>query len=170
MSSNELCKACTLLEGLERGMANSGIVSHLRLIYFTNTIHYDPLSRLTGHARNLRQKAQPQIIYGRYRTLTLRQGTQLSPSKHRHHSDSRGGSTPLLTFNLQTRHASRLNFVGPLSFMHNNEYRALSVAPMLQRRSLYRLELYFILHLVVDYRLPLIHCLYPKCFQECSGA
>jgi hypothetical protein len=27
MSSNELCKACTLLEGLERGMANSGIVS-----------------------------------------------------------------------------------------------------------------------------------------------
>lgn len=26
MSSNELCKACTLLEGLERGMANSGIV------------------------------------------------------------------------------------------------------------------------------------------------
>jgi tRNA(Ile)-lysidine synthase TilS/MesJ len=27
MSSNELCKACTLLEGLERGMANSVIVS-----------------------------------------------------------------------------------------------------------------------------------------------
>lgn len=27
MSSNELCKACTLLEGLERGMANSAIVS-----------------------------------------------------------------------------------------------------------------------------------------------
>lgn len=26
MSSNELCKACTLLEGLERGMANSAIV------------------------------------------------------------------------------------------------------------------------------------------------
>lgn len=32
MSSNELCKACTLLEGLERGMASSGIVSHLRFI------------------------------------------------------------------------------------------------------------------------------------------
>jgi len=27
MSSNDLCKACTLLEGLERGMANSAIVS-----------------------------------------------------------------------------------------------------------------------------------------------
>ncbi len=26
MSSNELCKACTLLEGLERGMATSAIV------------------------------------------------------------------------------------------------------------------------------------------------
>ena len=26
MSSNELCKACTLLEGLERGIANAGIV------------------------------------------------------------------------------------------------------------------------------------------------
>jgi Zinc-ribbon len=94
MSSNELCKACTLLEGLERGMANSGIVSHFRLsfvfIFLTNMIHYDPLSRLTGHARNLKQKAQPQIIYGRYRTLTLHQETQTqpSPSKHRH-SDSR---------------------------------------------------------------------------------
>jgi len=27
MSSNPLCKACTLLEGLERGMAESGLVS-----------------------------------------------------------------------------------------------------------------------------------------------
>ncbi len=27
MSSNALCKACTLLEGLERGMADAGIVS-----------------------------------------------------------------------------------------------------------------------------------------------
>lgn len=27
MSSNELCKACTLLEGLERGIAEAGIVS-----------------------------------------------------------------------------------------------------------------------------------------------
>ena len=26
MTSNDLCKACTLLEGLERGMASSGIV------------------------------------------------------------------------------------------------------------------------------------------------
>ena len=31
MSSNDLCKACTLLEGLERGMANSGIVSFSHL-------------------------------------------------------------------------------------------------------------------------------------------
>ena len=30
MSSNELCKACTLLEGLERGMANAVIVSFSR--------------------------------------------------------------------------------------------------------------------------------------------
>ena len=29
MSSNPLCKACTLLEGLERGMAESGLVSYL---------------------------------------------------------------------------------------------------------------------------------------------
>lgn len=27
MSSNPLCKACTLLEGLERGAAESGLVS-----------------------------------------------------------------------------------------------------------------------------------------------
>lgn len=37
MSSNELCKACTLLEGLERGMASSGIVSHLRLSFILQT-------------------------------------------------------------------------------------------------------------------------------------
>jgi len=30
MSSNELCKACTLLEGLERGMANSAITDRAR--------------------------------------------------------------------------------------------------------------------------------------------
>jgi len=30
MSSNDLCKACTLLEGLERGMANSGITDRAR--------------------------------------------------------------------------------------------------------------------------------------------
>jgi len=30
MSSNALCKACTLLEGLERGMANSGITDKAR--------------------------------------------------------------------------------------------------------------------------------------------
>jgi len=30
MSSNDLCKACTLLEGLERGMANSGITDRGR--------------------------------------------------------------------------------------------------------------------------------------------
>lgn len=29
MSSNPLCKACTLLEGLERGMAESGLVSDI---------------------------------------------------------------------------------------------------------------------------------------------
>ena len=29
MSSNALCKACTLLEGLERGMANAGIVGFI---------------------------------------------------------------------------------------------------------------------------------------------
>jgi hypothetical protein len=29
MSSNELCKACSLLEGLERGIAAAGIVSAL---------------------------------------------------------------------------------------------------------------------------------------------
>ena len=29
MSSNELCKACSLLEGLERGVAAAGIVSAL---------------------------------------------------------------------------------------------------------------------------------------------
>ena len=32
MSSNELCKACTLLEGLERGMATAAVVRHLRQI------------------------------------------------------------------------------------------------------------------------------------------
>ncbi|KAJ7229085.1 hypothetical protein GGX14DRAFT_555127 [Mycena pura] len=30
MSSNDLCKACTLLEGLERGMANAGITDRAR--------------------------------------------------------------------------------------------------------------------------------------------
>jgi len=32
MSSNELCKACSLLEGLERGIAAAGIVSVLNLL------------------------------------------------------------------------------------------------------------------------------------------
>jgi len=32
MSSNELCKACSLLEGLERGVAAAGIVSVLGLL------------------------------------------------------------------------------------------------------------------------------------------
>lgn len=36
MSSNELCKACTLLEGLERGMASSGIVSPCYIVVFMN--------------------------------------------------------------------------------------------------------------------------------------
>ena len=31
MSSNALCKACTLLEGLERGIAEAGLVSQARL-------------------------------------------------------------------------------------------------------------------------------------------
>jgi cytoplasmic tRNA 2-thiolation protein 1 len=29
MSSNELCKACTLLEGLERGMASAAVVGRV---------------------------------------------------------------------------------------------------------------------------------------------
>lgn len=33
MSSNELCKACTLLEGLERGMAHAAIVSASPLVH-----------------------------------------------------------------------------------------------------------------------------------------
>ena len=38
MSSNELCKACTLLEGLERGMANSAIVSISSLFHYIQII------------------------------------------------------------------------------------------------------------------------------------
>ncbi|KIK65787.1 hypothetical protein GYMLUDRAFT_370328 [Collybiopsis luxurians FD-317 M1] len=37
MSSNDLCKACTLLEGLERGMASSGIVCLSGLLKFYPT-------------------------------------------------------------------------------------------------------------------------------------
>ena len=29
MSSNDLCKACSLLEGLERGMSTAAIVRHI---------------------------------------------------------------------------------------------------------------------------------------------
>jgi cytoplasmic tRNA 2-thiolation protein 1 len=46
MSSNELCKACTLLEGLERGMANSAIV---RSIIFLQSPGSDDLQ--TDRAR-----------------------------------------------------------------------------------------------------------------------
>ncbi|KAI0079725.1 hypothetical protein K474DRAFT_1658816 [Panus rudis PR-1116 ss-1] len=35
MSSNELCKACTLLEGLERGVANAGITDRARKTFNT---------------------------------------------------------------------------------------------------------------------------------------
>ena len=38
MSSNALCKACTLLEGLERGMADSGIVSYFHPIAIISTL------------------------------------------------------------------------------------------------------------------------------------
>ena len=41
MSSNELCKACSLLEGLERGVAAAGIVSgtHPLLVDLSERIH-----------------------------------------------------------------------------------------------------------------------------------
>lgn len=40
MSSNPLCKACTLLEGLERGMAESGLVSITNFYSFPHTTCY----------------------------------------------------------------------------------------------------------------------------------
>lgn len=42
MSSNDLCKACSLLEGLERGMSNAAIVRpfvHLALLAFLSSFH-----------------------------------------------------------------------------------------------------------------------------------
>jgi cytoplasmic tRNA 2-thiolation protein 1 len=52
MSSNALCKACTLLEGLERGMANAGIVSRLFVSLNITTYNIFNLYRRTEHERN----------------------------------------------------------------------------------------------------------------------
>lgn len=61
MSSNALCKACTLLEGLERGMAESGIVC--TFLSSTLSIVSSTLSRRIGRARNSMLKVLLLIIF-----------------------------------------------------------------------------------------------------------
>jgi Zinc-ribbon len=43
MSSNDLCKACSLLEGLERGMSTAAIVRHtVPLLYLSPILFSAP--------------------------------------------------------------------------------------------------------------------------------
>lgn len=75
MSSNVLCKACTLLEGLERGRADAGIVS--LCFRFPSSVYDNPCSyRQIEHGRNLIQKVHPQTIYGQYLISSHPQATQ----------------------------------------------------------------------------------------------
>ena len=66
MSSNDLCKACSLLEGLERGAAAAGIVSALCLLPGSNLSAYT--SRRIERERKWMPKAQHQKGYGQYLT------------------------------------------------------------------------------------------------------
>ena len=71
MSSNPLCKACTLLEGLERGMADSGIVSNIRLIcryHIPDTKTFVCSSRQIEGGGNVMRKVPLQKVYERYLT------------------------------------------------------------------------------------------------------
>lgn len=84
MSSNALCKACTLLEGLERGMANAGIVSLISVpllglqapCSLLNLYHLDAtrtcrqIGERSSCACKMLQEKQvpPLIIYERYRS------------------------------------------------------------------------------------------------------
>ena len=50
MSSNDLCKACSLLEGLERGMSNAAIVR--TFVHFVFLAFLSSLRRPTKAARS----------------------------------------------------------------------------------------------------------------------
>ena len=67
MSSNELCKACSLLEGLERGVAAAGIVSSADLLLGADPIAHT--SRLIERERKWTLKDRLQKACGRYPTF-----------------------------------------------------------------------------------------------------
>lgn len=69
MSSNELCKACTLLEGLERGVAASGIVSMSSWLYVPSFSPFLP--RLSEHVRDSTPKAQLPRTYAPFHFLNV---------------------------------------------------------------------------------------------------
>ena len=66
MSSNELCKACSLLEGLERGVAAAGVVSAPNLLRGSDLSTYD-FRRIEGEGRWM-PKAQHRKGCGQYPT------------------------------------------------------------------------------------------------------
>ena len=84
MSSNDLCKACTLLEGLERGMASSGIVRRSSL--YVPTLCLRSAFRPTEGASSLKQVVLRQRIFALYPSSSLQQDMQQSPSKRLHNN------------------------------------------------------------------------------------
>ena len=65
MSSNDLCKACSLLEGLERGMSTAAIVRHC-CVSFGFFVSQTQARRVTRVAASWKYKGQHQTISGRY--------------------------------------------------------------------------------------------------------
>jgi len=92
MSSNDLCKACTLLEGLERGMANAAVVrvSLPRLQVFPNLHHYLSVQR---RPIVVKVRYEPQALHKRicvrYRSFIYLLDPGLPfRSRHRHSTQS----------------------------------------------------------------------------------
>lgn len=67
MSSNELCKACSLLEGLERGMPQAAIVS---VAHFIEVYMAELRDRLIVGERSSLQRARHPRIYGPFHSST----------------------------------------------------------------------------------------------------
>ena len=81
MSSNDLCKACSLLEGLERGMSTAAIVRH-SYVSFDFFVSQSQAHRVTRVAASWKRKAQHQTTSGRYHTFIHQLLSQLMYQQH----------------------------------------------------------------------------------------
>lgn len=81
MSSNDLCKACSLLEGLERGMSTAAIVRHC-CVSFGFFVSQTQARRVTRVAVSWKHKGQHQTVSGRYHISTHQLRSRLMYRQH----------------------------------------------------------------------------------------